>query len=96
MGKAFGEFSLLRGLAFTALQVSPIFRKLIPISIVPPRVSKFFIDMFYDNIRNREQNKVVRHDFIDLLIEVKNTFSPDERAGTQFSCALPMFMRILN
>lgn len=41
--------------------------------MVDPSVTKFFMDVVSQMVKERENNKAMkRHDFMDLLIELKN------------------------
>lgn len=53
-------------------EILPSVRRILPVNTVRPEVSSFFTTMFNQNIEFREKNKIVRHDFLDLLIQIKN------------------------
>lgn len=51
--------------------LSPKLAKLLRLSFVPPDVTKFFRSTVKEMMNYRETNNVTRHDFIDLLIQLK-------------------------
>lgn len=51
--------------------------------LVPPQVSKFFLQMLADTVGYREQNNVNRNDFLQLLIQLKNNGILDGETGEQ-------------
>nr|CAD7610661.1 unnamed protein product [Timema genevievae] len=55
----------------------PIFWILKP-AAMSQEVNDFFIDLFKDSMSYREKNKVVRNDFLQLLIQLKNKGKVDE------------------
>ena len=59
-------------------EVLPQIRKILPVNPMRPDVADFFRKMFNDNVQYRENNKVVRHDFLDLLIQLKQKGSVSE------------------
>ncbi|KAL0106797.1 hypothetical protein PUN28_015384 [Cardiocondyla obscurior] len=50
----------------------PKLYKLLGVQIVDPSVTKFFTSVVSQMINQRENNGMIRHDFMDLLIELKN------------------------
>ena len=61
-------------------------RAIAPHGFTPRRVRTFFTNMFHENVAYREKNKVVRNDFLDLLIGLKSKASHDgecERLGAK-------------
>lgn len=46
---------------------------------LPAAVEKFFIELVHDTVRQREKNNVQRNDFMNLLIQLKNSEDPDAR-----------------
>ncbi|CAG9856087.1 unnamed protein product [Phyllotreta striolata] len=48
-----------------------------------PEVEKFFFDLVSDTIKYREDNKATRKDFLQMLIELKNTGSVSEGESVQ-------------
>ncbi|XP_011630895.1 probable cytochrome P450 6a13 isoform X1 [Pogonomyrmex barbatus] len=50
----------------------PRLYRLLGVQIVDPGVTKFFMDVVSQMIDQREDNGTTRHDFMDLLIELKN------------------------
>lgn len=49
----------------------PPLRRLIPVPLMRKELSSFFTNTFNENVRFREQSGNQRHDFLDLLIQLK-------------------------
>lgn len=60
----------------------PKLYKLLGIQLVDPSVTKFFINVVSQMIKQRENNSTTRHDFMDLLIELKNKGTLENEAGS--------------
>ncbi|XP_046659740.1 probable cytochrome P450 6a14 isoform X2 [Homalodisca vitripennis] len=52
--------------------------KYIPFRITPKEVSKFFLQLFRDAVKYREKNNIVRNDFLQMLINLKNNGSIED------------------
>ena len=50
----------------------PFICKLFNIKLFPPEITDFMVKLMKDTMRYREENNVVRNDFIHLLMELKN------------------------
>jgi len=50
----------------------PNFRRKIPINHFDPTVEAFFMRVVRETVEYREKNNVKRHDFVDLLLQIKN------------------------
>ncbi|KAK1137957.1 hypothetical protein K0M31_002449 [Melipona bicolor] len=61
----------------------PKLYKFLGVQVIDPGVSKFFKDMVSQMISQREEHGIKRHDFMDLLIELKNKGTLDESANGQ-------------
>lgn len=61
----------------------PKLYKLLGVQLVDPSVTKFFIDVVSQMINQRENNGTTRHDFMDLLIELRNKGTLENEAGSQ-------------
>lgn len=60
----------------------PKLYKFLDVQVIDPEVSKFFKNVVSQMINEREEHGIKRHDFMDLLIELKNKGSLDEcRSG---------------
>ena len=46
--------------------------KFLGVQMIDPEVTKFFKDVVSQMIKEREHQETKRHDFVDLLIELKN------------------------
>lgn len=67
-----------RAKQFLLLAFKPLGR-LLSMKTVRDDVSDFFLNIVYDTVKHRETNKVERNDFMDLLINLKNSSDPNER-----------------
>ncbi|XP_020281100.1 probable cytochrome P450 6a13 [Pseudomyrmex gracilis] len=76
-GKKVFKISALRHSIF---MFAPQIARLFSISIFDKGVSNFFINMFRDNVEYRKTHNVVRHDFMNLLIQLMENgyVEPDE------------------
>ena len=61
----------------------PKLYKFLGVQVIDPEVSRFFKDMVSQMISQREEHGIKRHDFMDLLIELKNKGTLDESANGQ-------------
>ncbi|KAJ1520474.1 hypothetical protein ONE63_003600 [Megalurothrips usitatus] len=72
MGRNAFSLSPVQGLfRFVAPQVLPYLRRVLPIRLVPQDIHDFFTKMFQNTVAYRQKNHVVRHDFVDLLLQLK-------------------------
>jgi cytochrome P450 family 6 len=77
--KIFGEggnISLFLQFAF------PKLAKLLKLRVFPKIVSDFFFDVIGGNMKNREDNNIVRKDFLDMLMQLKNKGSIEGEIST--------------
>ncbi|PSN42710.1 hypothetical protein C0J52_14300 [Blattella germanica] len=72
MSKRVTSSSLVQSLKHTIASVCPFLLRLLNIKITPPGVTDFFVEVVKETVKYREQHNVVRNDFIDLLIQLKN------------------------
>ncbi|KAE8746226.1 Cytochrome P450 CYP6 [Frankliniella occidentalis] len=79
MGRKVVEVDPLRAIVNMVAETMPWLRPLLPMPLLRPDVKDFFIRTFNENVEYRERQKVARHDFIDLLIQLKN----DKTAGLE-------------
>lgn len=58
------------------------------ISFHDRQVTKFFMNMFRQNVEYRQANNIVRHDFMNLLIQLmeRGYVEPDKKETTNDSC----------
>lgn len=56
----------------------PRLYKFLGVQVIDPGVTKFFKDVVSQMIKQREEYGIKRHDFMDLLIELKNKGTLDE------------------
>lgn len=83
MGRKVFEVDRLRVIVMMIAETMPWLRSLLPMPLINPQVKNFFTRTFNENVEYRERQKVVRHDFIDLLIQLKNKEAGHE--GTDHS-----------
>lgn len=60
----------------------PKLYKLLGVQVIDPGVTRFFKNVVSRMINQREEHAVKRHDFMDLLIELKNKGSLENDSGT--------------
>lgn len=70
-GVAVTDFSGLQGLKFFGYSSFPALMNLFKVKFFSDESTKFFRDLVHGNMSYREQNKVIRHDMINLLMEAK-------------------------
>ncbi|XP_043592974.1 probable cytochrome P450 6a13 isoform X2 [Bombus pyrosoma] len=61
----------------------PKLYKFLGVQVIDPEVSKFFKNVVSQMINEREEHGIKRHDFMDLLIELKNKGTLDECGNGQ-------------
>ncbi|XP_012168950.2 cytochrome P450 6k1-like isoform X2 [Bombus affinis] len=61
----------------------PKLYKFLDVQVIDPEVSKFFKNVVSQMINEREEHGIKRHDFMDLLIELKNKGTLDECGNGQ-------------
>ncbi|XP_033348638.1 cytochrome P450 6k1-like isoform X2 [Bombus vosnesenskii] len=61
----------------------PKLYKFLDVQVIDPEVSKFFKNVVSQMINEREEHGIKRHDFMDLLIELKNKGTLDECGSGQ-------------
>lgn len=59
----------------------PRLYKLLGVQVIDPGVTKFFKDVVSQMISQREEHGIKRHDFMDLLIELKNKGTLENDSG---------------
>ncbi|XP_011867443.1 PREDICTED: cytochrome P450 6B2-like isoform X2 [Vollenhovia emeryi] len=66
----------------------PRLYKLLDVQLVDPSVTRFFMDVVSQMINQRENNgRTTRHDFMDLLIELRNKGTLENEAGSPTICS---------
>ncbi|XP_017882162.1 cytochrome P450 9e2-like [Ceratina calcarata] len=79
-GRYVQNFSGLRLLKFFFLRNIPWLANLMKLRFVEPKMEKFFVDVITESIRNREENRVSRPDFIQSLLETnKEKLEPGKK-----------------
>ncbi|KAF2894456.1 hypothetical protein ILUMI_11718 [Ignelater luminosus] len=83
--RKFGKRVLLpQGLDIVKAMValsSPSLTRSLRLTLVPKEVSEFFMKMISETINYRESSNVVRKDFMQLLIDIKNSVKDDKGNG---------------
>lgn len=64
----------------------PRLYKLLGVQVIDPGVTKFFKDVVSQMIKQREEHGVKRHDFMDLLIELKDKGTLENESGSKQVC----------
>lgn len=65
----------------------PRLYRLLGVQLVDPNVTTFFMDVVSQMINQRENNGTIRHDFMDLLIELRNKGTLENEAGNPTICS---------
>ncbi|XP_034230384.1 probable cytochrome P450 6a14 [Thrips palmi] len=71
MGRELFTIPRWRAILFVLGETMPPLRRLLPVPLLSRNVSTFFTSTFNENVRYREQSGDQRHDFVDLLIQLK-------------------------
>lgn len=83
-GKMIFSSNALQSLRRMISLASPSLLKLFKVKVMKPQVTNFFMNAVRQTVDYRENNKVIRNDFMDLLIKLKNNESlDDEKSGTE-------------
>lgn len=77
-GKMVFNTSFFDNLRIMGQLIAPDLLKLFNISTTPTKVNKFFMDVVKQTVDYRETNKIVRNDFLNLLIKLKNNENIDD------------------
>ncbi|CAL7949195.1 unnamed protein product [Xylocopa violacea] len=64
----------------------PKLYKLLGVQVIDPEVTKFFKGVVSQMIRQREEHGIKRHDFMDLLIELKNKGTLENESANGHVC----------
>ncbi|CAK9800911.1 Cytochrome P450 6k1 [Anthophora plagiata] len=64
----------------------PKLYKFLGVQVIDPGVTKFFKDVVLHMINQREERGIKRHDFMDLLIELKNKGTLENESGNGQVC----------
>ncbi|GAB0087592.1 Cytochrome P450 [Sergentomyia squamirostris] len=72
-GKKVFEFNFTSLVRALFIQVFPDIAKKLHLSLTDKEVTEFFLKLLKDTLEYREQNNIVRNDFLSLLIQLKNT-----------------------
>lgn len=65
----------------------PRLYRLLGVQLVDPSVTQFFMQVVSQMISQRESNGTTRHDFMDLLIELRNKGTLESEAGSSTICS---------
>ncbi|XP_012523956.1 probable cytochrome P450 6a13 isoform X4 [Monomorium pharaonis] len=65
----------------------PRMYRLLGVQLVDPIVTRFFMHVVSEMISQRENNGTTRHDFMDLLIELRNKGSLENEVGSPRICS---------
>lgn len=93
--KVFEEKPLWNALLMFAPQIMDFFS----IPFTDKGITKFFTKMFRDNVEYRQAHNIVRHDFMNLLIQLmeKGYVEPDdEKDITDISCKYVLYIVSIN
>jgi cytochrome P450 family 6 len=71
-GRKIFEFSFYRSFEFMSTFMLPLVVKVMNVKFFSNETTKFLRKVFWDSIKEREEKKIERQDFMDLLIKLKN------------------------
>lgn len=71
MGRRIMDFNFMAQLVFALTTFFPVIKKFYKFTFIPREVEEFFIRIMKDAIRHREQNNIVRNDYLDHLLSLK-------------------------
>lgn len=71
-GRKIFEFSVYRSFEFMSAFMLPLVVRLMGITFFSPETTKFMRKTFWETMQEREKKKIERHDFLQLLIKLKN------------------------
>ncbi|XP_049788129.1 cytochrome P450 6k1-like [Schistocerca cancellata] len=71
-GRRFFKPSLRTFLSLGVALANPKLRTLLPIPLVPKDITEYFTQIVKDTVRHREGTGVIRKDFIQLMVQLKN------------------------
>jgi cytochrome P450 family 6 len=77
-GKKIFESSAPLAIAFSISALAPSALGALKLRTVDPKVSKYFRSMVKDTVSYREKNNIIRNDFMQLLIQIKNKGKGEE------------------
>lgn len=81
MGRKIFLRSPVGNLKFLLVSNFPSIGRLLKLKLLDPEVTKFFTKVVIDTVNYREKNNVQRHDFLQLLIDMKNNKDTSEQPG---------------
>ncbi|EFA05683.1 cytochrome P450 6a2 [Tribolium castaneum] len=82
--RVFDRSGFIRTLKRTFASNFPNLAKLVNIALVPRDISDFFINIVKDTVEYREKNKIVRNDFLQLLLDLKTEESGNDGTALTF------------
>lgn len=91
MGKAMVTPSWINLLWYITKQSAPWIYDVLANIIPESEATKFFLRAALENINQRQMHNIVRHDFIDILIELKNHPDKIDDIGEHYNC---LFLRL--
>ncbi|KAK5644030.1 hypothetical protein RI129_007875 [Pyrocoelia pectoralis] len=71
MGKELTDLSGLKGLKLAVYSTSSTLAKLFSVKVVSDKVGKFFSHVIEQNLQERRNNQIVRHDMIHMLMKAQ-------------------------
>lgn len=73
MASAVFDTSVFDNLKFQFVQSYQGLSRLLGLTITKRKVIKFFVDVVKNSVKYREENDIKRNDFLQLLIQLKNS-----------------------
>ncbi|KAG5669753.1 hypothetical protein PVAND_000047 [Polypedilum vanderplanki] len=84
MGRRLFDLSTFEVIKFFASTAWPDLSRKLGILFTPKEAGDFFHHTFLQTFENRTKNPIERHDFVQLLLNLKDTFTPTELAAEAF------------
>lgn len=70
-GEVLSKFKIIQGFKFLGFQSVPLLMKWLKITFFSRKESEYFRNLVNGNMKYREENKIIRHDMINLLMEAR-------------------------
>lgn len=75
VGRKLFELSILNGLRFVGQLLAPQIFRMLRMRVTDREVEDFFVPLIKSNVQYREQNNLIRKDFIQLMVQLRNSGS---------------------
>ncbi|XP_067006558.2 cytochrome P450 6k1 [Anabrus simplex] len=82
MGRDMMAAGLINHIKFTLITILPTLAKIVKVKFMNEEVSNFFRRMIKEAVTYREENKIFRNDYLDMLVQIKNKGRVDDDASS--------------